>query len=317
MSEPFRFFSLPLEIREIIWKHAIPERIIEFGRPCDPDIPEGDLRAAWVQNRIQPKVMHICGESREIARKVPDDSPARQYPDLQNHPILRDARCWFESTKIVHFNAPDVDDMTMQETIEMMDHLLNLPDIAAIAGKKVSLSADLFHPFIRFHRRTLIDEVARWMSIFKLPAFIVALHTINIKATVEQAHSMGLFSDEPAQLVDPFDMQAVQRYRELWELTEGLNNDPAADKFFDTVDTKRFEFRVQRWLAEIEAFFILWKWGPDPWANWGPGEAIELLHGNPAAREDPQVREFMRGLPNMDLRIMFRLCPPEGWRSNV
>ncbi|KAJ5332837.1 hypothetical protein MYU51_008977 [Penicillium brevicompactum] len=284
MSEPFRFFSLPFEIRAIIWKHAVPQRIVEFGQPNDPDIPIGDLKRSWALNRAPPNVAQICKESRDVALKMVHgmkyDVGRLQSSDNGS---LQDIRCWLESTKILHFNAPD-ENVTQEEQRKLVERLMSLSE-AAYFDKKVSVSADIFHPFIRFHRRTEMDDDVRWGSIFRLSEFIVSLHTVSIKATKEQARSMGLFSDEPAQLVNPFDLQAIKRYRDLWELTQ--DSDPTAQKFFDTVNTNRFNFRVHRWMAEMETHFIVWRYNPNPFSNSGAGQAMLMLTRDISQRSNP------------------------------
>lgn len=307
MGKPTQFFSLPFEIREMIWTYAASTRIIEFGEPCEPDIlPESDLRKAWLLNRRVATIAHVCQESRSIAMRECRIRGQEPFdPDY-----LADDRCWLKTTEIIHFNAFDYPKLTEHERFELEDHLIGCYKATEL-GKMISFSADIIHPFIRFHRLFSTESLVFWNSFLKHKECIISLHTVCIRATKEQTRALGLFGcgEEPAQLIDPFDKQAIQRFKELWILTQ--DEDVAATKFFDTIDTNRFKFRVERWLAQIEAQYISWEWTKPPFPTPNKQQIVQLLQSRPTYRHDPEVSLYLTEFPKLHLRIMFRLCPPD------
>lgn len=287
----------------MIWTYAAPLRIIEFGEPCEPDIlPESDLRKAWLLNRRVPTIAHVCHEARSIAMK---ECRIRGQPFDPDY--LEDDRCWLKTTEIIHFNAPDYNHLPEHDRLELEGHLLGSHKAIEL-GKMVSFSADSIYPFIRFHRLFSTENLVYWNSFLKQKECIISLHTVCIRATKEQTRSLGLFGcgEEPAQLIDPFDKQAIQRFKELWILTQ--DQDVAATKFFDTIDTDRFNFRVERWLAQIEAQYMM---SLPPFPTQLIKHIVDLLRAYPSCRHEPEVRVYLTEFPKLHLRIMFRLCPPD------
>ncbi|CDM34779.1 hypothetical protein DTO013E5_3307 [Penicillium roqueforti] len=298
-----RFSTLPAELRELIWEFALPARVVEIGEPCDPDIlPEEDLRRAWVLNRKYPTIAHVCLESRRIALakfKLPKGVALAQD-------CMTDDRWWWKSTDIIHFNAPEIVAPTQRCILE--DNLLDLISVPILC-KKVSISADIVHPFLRFRTRSEIPHSIVWEVLSSMETCIIALHTVCIRATNEQAQELGLFGngDEPAQLIDPFDKAAIRRFRQLWMDTK---QEVSSVKFFDTIDTGRFTFRVERWLAEMSAEYIDFKSTDPPFPTLGPRAISAGLRRFPAQRHNSDAKQYLVGFPNLHLRIMFRLCPP-------
>ncbi|CAI7608563.1 unnamed protein product [Penicillium glandicola] len=297
MARSAQFSTLPAELRQMIWQFALPARVVEIGEPCDPDIiPEQDLREAWILNRKYPAIAHVCWESRQIAfAKFNLPVGVTLAPDC-----MTDARWWWNSTEIIHFNAPP-ETIELRQRHRLEDDLLDLMKVPILC-KKVSISADVVHPFLRFRN---------WPDISESLTCIISLHTVCIRATKEQARELGLFGkgDEPAQLIDPFDREAIKRLRQLWMHTR---QEVSSVKFFDTIDTGRFTFRVERWLAEMSAEYINYRWTDPPFPTPGPQEIIASLRRYPDQRHNPDAKQYLVGFPALDLRIMFRLCPPPG-----
>ncbi|KXG50666.1 tRNA (C5-cytosine) methyltransferase, NCL1 [Penicillium griseofulvum] len=300
-----QFATLPAELRQMIWEFALPARVVEIGEPCDPDIiPEEDLRKAWILNRKHTAIAHVCWESRQIAlaRSKPPKGVTIP-PDC-----MTDIRWWWNSTDIVHFNAPP-EVIEARQRCRLVDNLLDLEKVP-ILSKKVSISADVVHPFLRFRNRSDMPKSLIWEVLCSMETCIIALHTVCIRATNEQARELGLFGngDEPAQLIDPFDKTAIQRFRQLWNNTK---QEVSSVKFFDTVDTGRFTFRVERWLAEMSAEYIDFKWTDPPFPTpAGPRNITALLRRYPDQRHSPDAKQYLVEFPTLELRIMFRLCPP-------
>ncbi|KAJ5954112.1 hypothetical protein N7501_008391 [Penicillium viridicatum] len=298
-----RFSTLPAELRQLIWEFAVPGRVVEIGEPCDPDIlPEEDLRKAWILNRKYPVIAHVCWESRQIAlAKFKLPTGVSVAPDC-----MTDARWWWKSTDIIHFNAPEIVIDAQRHRLE--DELLDLIKVPILC-KKVSISADVVHPFLRFRRRPDIAKSLVWEVLCALKTCIISLHTVCIRATNEQARELGLFGngDEPAQLIDPSDKAAIERFRQLWMNTK---QEVSSVKFFDTIDTRRFSFRVDRWLAEMSADYIDFKWTNPPFPTPGPQAITQGLRRDPFKRHDPNTKQYLVDMPTLELRIMFRLCPP-------
>ncbi|CAP93947.1 hypothetical protein E8E15_006389 [Penicillium rubens] len=298
-----RFSTLPAELRLLVWEFALPARVVEIGEPSDPDIlPEEDLRQAWILNRKYPAMAHVCRESRRIASakfKLPRG--VALAPDC-----MTDSRWWWNSTEIIHFNAPEI--ISHLQRCRLEDDLLDLMKVPILC-KKVSISADVVHPFLRFRNRSDIPKSLVWEVISSMETCIISLHTVCIRATNEQARELGLFGngDEPAQLIDPFDRAAITRFRRLWMETE---QEVSSVKFFETIDTDRFRFRVDRWLAEMSAEYIDFKWTNPPFPTPGPQIITELLRRYPDQRHNQDTKQYLAEFPTLDLRIMFRLCPP-------
>lgn len=298
-----RFSTLPAELRQLIWEFAVPARVVEIGEPCDPDIlPEEDLRQAWILNRKYPAIAHVCWESRKIALakfKLPKGLTLASG-------CMTDARWWWKSTDIIHFNAPDI--MVDAQRYALEDALLDSLNVP-ILRKKVSISADVVHPFLRFRTRSDIQQSLVWEVLTSMKTCIISLHTVCIRATNEQARELGLFGngDEPAQLIDPSDKAAIERFRQLWMNTK---QEVSSVKFFDTIDTERFTFRVERWLAEMAAEYIEFRWSHPPFPTPGPRVVTEALRRYPSQRHSPDTRQYLVEFPTLELRIMFRLCPP-------
>ncbi|KAJ5961255.1 uncharacterized protein N7479_008405 [Penicillium vulpinum] len=303
MAHPAQFFTLPAELRLMIWEFALPARVVEIGEPCDPDIiPEEDLRQAWILNRKYPVIAHVCWESRQVAlAKFKLPKGVSLAPDC-----VTDIRWWWNSTDTIHFNAPEM--KFARQRCRLEDDLLRLVRVP-ILRKKVSISADVVHPFLRFRNRCDISKSLVWDVLSSVNTWMVSLHTVCIRATNEQARELGLFGngEEPAQLIDPFDKAAIQRFRQLWGNTK---QEVSSVKFFETIDTKRFTFRVERWLAEMSAEYIDYKWTNPPFLTPGPQDVIASLRRYPNQRHHPDTKQYLVGFPTLDLRIMFRLCPP-------
>ncbi|KAJ5245233.1 hypothetical protein N7489_005329 [Penicillium chrysogenum] len=298
-----RFSTLPAELRLLVWEFALPARVVEIGEPSDPDIlPEEDLRQAWILNRKYPAMAHVCRESRRIAlAKFKLPRGVALAPDC-----MTDSRWWWNSTEIIHFNAPEI--ISHLQRCRLEDDLLDLMKVPILC-KKVSISADVVHPFLRFRNRSDIPKSLVWEVISSMETCIISLHTVCIRATNEQARELGLFGngDEPAQLIDPFDRAAITRFRRLWMETE---QEVSSVKFFETIDTDRFRFRVDRWLAEMSAEYIDFKWTNPPFPTPGPQIITELLRRYPDQRHNQDTKQYLAEFPTLDLRIMFRLCPP-------
>lgn len=289
----------------MIWEFAVPARILEIGEPCDPDIlPEKDLRTAWLLNCKLPAMAHVCRESRGIALaklKLPDNSPISPNCSL-------DPKWWWYYVDIVHLNTPEDHMMTGEEREQVETDLLDmmmLPDL----GKQPSIMADIVHPFLRFRRIPDIDSFLVWDVITSFERCIIALHTVCVRATKEDARKLGLFGngEEPAQLIDPYDKTLINRFRVLWNDTV---KEISAEKFFDTIDTERFEFRVRRWRAEMAIKYIRYQWLSSPDPPQGARTAIELLNVHPKRIDSPEVQQYLAECPTLDMRILFRLCPP-------
>ncbi|KAJ5385494.1 tRNA (C5-cytosine) methyltransferase NCL1 [Penicillium concentricum] len=299
-----QFSTLPAELRQMIWEFALPARVVEMGEPCDPDIiPEEDLRRAWILNKKHPAIAYVCWESRQIALAK---SKLRRGVILAPDSIPDD-RWWWKSTDIIHFNAPP-DIINAAQSCRLADALLDLMKVP-ILRKKVSISADVVHPFLRFRNRSDLSSSLAWEVICSAKTCIISLHTVCIRATNEQARELGLFGngDEPAQLIDPFDKAAIQRFRQLWNNTK---KEVSSIKFFETIDTERFTFRLERWLAEMSAEYINFKWTSPPFPTPNPRDLIALLRRYPAQRHTPKAKLYLAGFPTLEPRIMFRLCPP-------
>jgi hypothetical protein len=314
MTEPSCLFSLPFEVRQIIWGYSLGDRIFEIGEPGDPDIlPESDLRKAWVLNRKMPTIAHLCHESREFTKQQVLCESSGVNPDC-----VGDRRVCLKYNTTVHFNAPPNFKLLDQDArFDFADKLNGAIDVWDM-GKQLSISADILHPFLRFHEALPREEQNLAQNLFiKLKELTVALHTVCIRATKQQARDMGVFGlgEEPAQLLDPFDRRVIRQYKTLWDQT--IIQDVSAMKFFDTVFTSRFTFRVERWLSEIEAMYIKLKWINLPTMRPSATVVILNLGSNPEYRHRQETRQYLEEFPKLDLRIMFRLCPPAVTVDNV
>ncbi|CAG7976481.1 unnamed protein product [Penicillium salamii] len=316
MSEQFRFFSLPLEIREMIWTYAVPDRIVEVGQPGDPDaLPPSDLKKAWIQNHKPPTVALICKESRDIAMKS-SGAPRGEFTSF-----AKDYQYWLKSTKTIHFNTEDESEMGMPMNLRLENDMLDMLKVVH-RGKELSISADLIQPFIRFHNASSCSGLMQHVLFDERVACTIALQTVMIKATHAQARRFGLFGggDEAAQLVDPEDDETLNKFKDLWILSDG-SHDMTAAKFFETVGGPRFDFRIKRWRAELAIKFIQWSLRFNPFGapqlTHNAAQAIQWLRQNFDLRQNHAVQELLDDFPEFKLRIMFRLCPPRARRNMI
>jgi hypothetical protein len=303
-----QFNELPDELKLKIWEFAVPARIVEVAEPCDPDIlPEEDLRKAWLLNRKYPTMAHVCYDARNLALAKTELAGNTFEPDML------DPRWWWKTTEIIHFNCPEEFPFQSKKTREIEERLIDLT-VAPLLGKKVSFSADVLHPFLRF-RHCPIPRILIWDVFTSLESCIVSLRTILIRATNEQARARGLFGngEEPAKLVDPFDDALIDRYRALWNDTEhNEDTDRSATSFFESIGTPSFHFRTERWFSEVAIKFLEYKYIESESAVPPPGllDVLVKLSHWPRFRHDPEAQEFLDAFPVIELRIMFRLCPP-------
>ncbi|KAJ5542238.1 hypothetical protein N7535_004661 [Penicillium sp. DV-2018c] len=304
-----RFSELPPELKLLIWEFAVPARIVEVAEPSDPDINTKDLRRAWLLNCKVPATAHVCSDSRKFTTAKLD------LGDCQVDWL--DPRWLWKSTEVIHFNCPDQSSYDSNGKREIQERLRDL-GVASLLGKKVSLSADLLHPFMRFHHCPIPRRV--WELLATLDSCIISIGTILIRASKEQARARGLFGDgeEPVELIDPFDDALINQYKSLWKDTEHSpeTTDTAALLLFDFICIDRISFRdrTERWLAEVADKYLFYR----SFESTFPllRAVVAKLTRRPSAVHDPEVQALLEGMPVMDLRIMFRLCPPltnSGW----
>ncbi|KAJ5563555.1 hypothetical protein N7535_008719 [Penicillium sp. DV-2018c] len=306
--EDKRFTNLPAELQLKIWELATPARIVEVAEPGDPEVePAEDLKKAWLLNRKVPPTAHVCFDSRSITTAKPNlgDSPV----DTSK----LDPRWLWKSTAIIHFNCPKELPKDSNGTREINERLRDMR-LVPLLGKKVSLSADLLHPFMR-DDCCPIDWKNIWDSFVTLGFCFVSLRTILIRATKEQARERGLFGggEEPAKLVDLFDDDLIDQYRALWMDTQNHGpNEMSATAFFQALGTKRFRYRIDRWFAGVAVNYLQYQFLVSTFTAQPPALRVVFaqLVRNPASRHSPRMRERLKGLPVIEMRIMFRLCPP-------
>jgi hypothetical protein len=306
MSEFSRFPLLPKELRDMIWDFACPELIVEFGEPSDRGVPVIDLRKAWVASRRPLAIAQACHESRAYVLRESVDREGKSYIDE-----LRDKRCRLRITKVIHFNSPVYSQMNRRTRFNVEDNLIGTSKALEL-GKMVSLHADLIHPFIHWRGLCDMDHHLLWDAFCKLKQCIITIHTICIRATKEQAAHFGAFDggEEPTKLVDAYDGSTMQPFRQLWYFAKDQDVSWCSARFFEMLDTPRFNFRIARWLAELEARFVQFAWEGPPYPIEHPQVAISMLLANPKNRSDPIVKAYLENMPKLKLCVMFRLVPP-------
>ncbi|KAJ5551698.1 hypothetical protein N7461_006396 [Penicillium sp. DV-2018c] len=311
MAKRIGFDDLPAELRLQIWEHAVPAQIVEIGEPGDPDIvPWEDLKKAWLFNRKCPTTAHVCIDSRNITR-AGSDLRRCQGVSLRNV----NPRWLWRSTETIHINCPEKYQHDSKEARKICDDLLQL-HVAPLLGKKVSFNADIIHPFEDSRDRCPIPERFVWQGLTcsGLKSCTVALRTIVIRATVEKARARGLFDHGgvAATLVDPTDIALLERYRAFWTNTEvDENMKGRGNYFFKSVATERFRLRMETWHKTVAIKFLTDKYYETSFPR-PPGldAVMQELCVNGSYRHHPDAQKYFAGLPAMDLKLMFRLCPP-------
>ncbi len=339
----FKLFSLlPPELRRAIWELCLPRRVAELDQvmrnpyTSEPDSTQPCCDFAWTSgaNSLPPIIWAVCHEAREIVLEggAPLDEhkwdPSWQHPDddddggNQYYAMNLISSPWVDTrTDLMHLNyiprlAPFYDAQG-----DALDILVS--EIHRCQG--VSLMAEVLLEF----SEPLRELKAGWYDaeqriLRRLTEYFVTIKMVTIhvpRTTAARAGVFGLLGDAPIQLVDPYDLDRIRGFYNLWMQASAEVTEPKAAFDFFLSGTPRFHSLVAAWKAEVEA---LWVWSestdwyrlresnndldPGMWLDWSNGEIEMGSRRRKPNRQHPEVRRILASMPVFRPMIMFRLC---------
>lgn len=349
VEQTFHHFpDLPRELRDEIWRHCLPHRVVELDFP-DPmaltwdleeeyPYPPCDLRSTSRRNRAVPTITRVCHESRKVALEAVNLTLVDQISSLSFTTIK--IRPWVDSmrdTLHLHWHPRLSDDM-ISFNLESVQRCLSL-------GAKfhtASICADLLDSVYLRHRRSYMDFLAKHPSCSICVAY-VSIHATEQDA-VRKSGLWGVLGDERIVLVDARDTKRLAEFHSFWK--SYATKEPSLttdffDEFIDGVPKVHYvetpeEFLQDlqiRWLHDhmshpdksAESFEEIQKhaWLMTPSDFDGkeddPRQAdYGNLPGRPFARQlwspnhdHPWVKKILGQIQDLQLTIMFRLCTHE------
>lgn len=238
-----RFPHLPKELRDEIWRHCLPHRVVELDLPdlewyldynirqSWPDLAKQPQRACelWPtsrRNRATPIITRVCHESRKVAFETAhlafsDDSSAMSF-DKDDRPMWIDCA---RDTLHLHwhtFLSGSVDGVGPDP--------LQLHLALSSRFRTASICADLLDSINRADRRAIMQHLVKRPSWSVCGAF-VWIHATNEAAIIESG-LWGPLGEERIVLVDAYDSKRVAGFRKFWQ-TNGTDEDVETKAFFE------------------------------------------------------------------------------------
>lgn len=219
----------------MIWYYCLPRRVIDFMYPTPlPAYHEAgqmcnfrkSTRAAWIS---EPLIGLICKEARQVvlANGHRRDKP----PGSKNHPTF----WWQPDIDVLHLNWRGWPSVSGEGDCRIyqseLPHFLSVANRGSRSAPLLSLSYIFIDAFLtKFHYYNLpthtwfYDPNPEWKNMQLLAetgcgSHIVAVKTITLHISEEDALQSGLFGmlgEELVQLVDVMDTERIRAYHELW-----------------------------------------------------------------------------------------------------
>ncbi|KAL3477788.1 hypothetical protein BJX99DRAFT_225731 [Aspergillus californicus] len=231
-NTPFHLFpKLPCEIRFMIWRECLPNRIMELDSQVDEllwddDIPCSANRKIAKANVAPPLITRVCRESRAVALEKGSRQP---LPDPKNKDIQDFSKYmleypWFDETRdAVHTNWHPWGDIEW-ETYDWGDPIRCVMWYAARSrSRQASILMSVLQAFhsigdhprnpdhFRWTRSGLAELMRTWPSWT-----VVIVPPVVIHADPETAAGLfGLLADARVQLVGANDQPAIDRFMAL------------------------------------------------------------------------------------------------------
>lgn len=262
----FRLFgSLPAELRIKIWKFCLPHRVAEINHPRW--LGQGKTcKGGWTskQNNKPPAIAYVNWEARHVALKSAREGSAIG-PENEFHPTWGS---WFQKDldSVLLYRPDDGEEVSSSLLIDyrfsegLLKELKNNSYGTAIRTGKSS-ATEL--------RLTEFESDEGMQSAPKNgwdePMIVMEAVTIHAKKEdVLAAQLFGKLADEPIQLVDPFDGELLDEYRQL-AVKSRVPQSTLTSEFFDSHTggenrAKLFRQSVRVWIEECRARELWPKW---------------------------------------------------------
>ncbi|CAN8104430.1 unnamed protein product [Discula destructiva] len=337
-----RFPELPREIRDEIWRHCLPSRVVELDLPNTDwyllfDALACELWPTSYRNRLMPVVTRVCRESREIAVKTGKLHMVPYKTHLS--PTSWEKRSfWVDQARDslhLHWNS---------FLSEAADHAgkANIVQLFAKLSSglhNASITADLLDSLKRETRLHVMRQLQTRPN-WSVCGAVVAIHTTD-KAAVIESGLWGSLAEETIVLVDVCDAKRIAAFRRFWQ-AHSIQPDAQTQAFFDacvdSIPKIHYVETPEEFLQDLEVRWLLdsfplvsqvnvdlaqlsrevWLTTPDTFDNSedDPRQAdYGELPGRPFARQlwvpnraHPWVRRTLSKMPNLQPTIMFRLC---------
>lgn len=267
-----RFPDLPRELRDEIWRHCLPHRIVELDLPdheylawcvqdrncqSSTDIDRQSQRPCelWQTSRrncAAPTIARVCHESRRIAYEEADLTPFDQYPPMSI--IVDSCRAWADykrDTAHLHWN-PGLSEIVGSRGTDFLQKRL------AVTSRfsTTSICADLLDAVYRRIRKEIME------CLVKRPSWSICGAYVWIHATDETAIMKsglwGPLGEERIVLVDARDTKRMAAFFDFWK-TQGTEEDVDTKAFFDACVDNVPKIHYQETPAEfLEDLQVRW-----------------------------------------------------------
>lgn len=342
--DTFDYFPLlPQELRQKIWRHCLPNRVIELDWPdselaqeaCWPwdeedGLPRCSMRLTSKINAAPPAISRVYYESRTVALET-------------GHRI--DHGLWSETFKISTgmtgqwFN-PALDVLHLHYTtsynVEYAVAGDPLPYLISMARRTQSgASLNRYLAESRWDDEDFINNEGWELSnVYSICFKVVCIHC-KVQPAIDSG-LFGKFGDERIVLVDARHHQRIDQFRQLWQ-THGLQQDTRSAIFFFSQyinDDAKIDGdnTIQQLLNDLETMWVEAKWdlgrGPkkegyskdDVWEEQYTGDedsdddrpAIRYYKPN---KDHPWVLSVLSRMPRIRPTIMLRLCTDDCYQA--
>ncbi|KAI1392058.1 uncharacterized protein F4822DRAFT_114563 [Hypoxylon trugodes] len=269
------FPNLPTELRLLIWRFCLPNRVIELDHPHPDPIFDFKrpapctLAKTTVLNNRPPLIAGVCHEARTVASESslsinlstqPDSSCNESHPSTgQGHDINGEA----EEDIPIHLNPHhDVVHLHHEPVYESDQSAGNpLRHIISIATQTTPNQASLSLGLL------LVGRTQDWPQLpFLLsqrPWWLVVIHVVPIHMSLHAGSLTGLFGllgDAPVQIVDLRDKHRLGAYYDLAAVTQHRRGDGELtvedEKLVMMVDVETKRCRSEsavRWIYKLAA----------------------------------------------------------------
>lgn len=334
--DTFDYFPLlPKELRVKIWRHCLPNRVVELDWP-DPELaqeacwpwdeenglPRCSMRLTSKINAAPPAISRVCYESRTVALET-------------GHRI--DHGPWSETIKIStrmtgQWFSPTLDVLHLHYFINYnVENAVSgdpLPYLISMARRTQSgASLSRYLADTSWDNKNFINNEEWELSKVYSICFKVVCFHCNMQPAIDSG-LFGKFGDEMIVLVDSRHHQRIDQFRQLWQ-THGLRQDTRSANFFSQYinDDAKIDGdnTIQQVMIDLETMWLLAKWdlgrGPmkdghgkdDVWEKQYTGDEDSdddrpvIRHYKPK-KDHLWILSVLSRMPKIRPTIMFRLC---------
>lgn len=341
-----QFSQLPTEIRFMIWKQCLPQRVSEVDRLYyNEGLPTSQICNTWrmmVRNATMPMIGSVCQEARQVAKQYGhfqqfDDQYGPTIP-MWVQPQLDTLHLNWTRLRYVAFGCFDEEGPLWSFYDEAAaKNMATTSFLGCIITDFPVLDRSIV-PFLTPYVST--DEVVndRNLEAVDIAEFIppgshiyTVLTSISIHIPYSKGRRSGLFGllgDAPIQTVSYTDEKQLRTYEALMQECLLDETDPAAIKEMTHVRSDDFRLQVEEWKRAAEWLLLahMWRrdllsgklcaekaglvWKPPKTITKGEITAIFMLHAA-FNEDDPWVQEARTRLVKIEPLVMFRHCLEE------